>query len=422
MNKTNTSKLQLRQSSSLQSEFLTITSPLAEHIEDLAPAVTSGSGHPENTSGGSTPVTPPPQLANWNIDTLALSYHIMWDNGKIFDELAEQKKAIQSGKDKEATFKFGNTSLFSFNLQRTGNSNYAYILRCGDITISLNRQHWSSTMPNCMVEIGSLSCQQGVQETVRTISRWFDFYGCNAMGEKVSRIDIAADVRVPIAETMIDKEEFHISRSSKCARYTCDRKLNGIMIGAGDIVFRCYDKIQEMKTKQSFEKEAFFRNKWGGDCEHMTRAEFQVRRGKIKEFLPKKSDLKTVLLFLPKLWKYLTTEWFRQAAGKVDRANRHQDRAEVSKFWKIVQEAACVVCSAINRNRKQLHTNIPALLKMAAGCLTTIAASMGLHIEDVWGVLGTARDMITNHMAEIYETEEFKRKFAIKQAVSMVTF
>jgi hypothetical protein len=346
----------------------------------------------------------------------------MWENGKILSALAEQKKCLQSGEDKEAHFKFGITNLFSFNLQRTGTKQFTYLLTTGDITLKLHSRLWSSNIPNCSLEIGSMSCQQGLDELLSAFSRWLEFHGGIILGEKVSRIDLAADIRENIENTQIDKEEFHISRTSKCARYTSDRKMTGVGIGKGAIHLRVYDKIQEMKDKKATEKQAFFLHLWGGEQEFMTRVEFQIRREAIKSMFPKKSDLKTVRLFIHKIWSYLTNDWFRQSAGEVDRVNRHQDRCEVSSFWKIVQAATNVVCSAINRNRKQLHIDIPSLQKMVRGCMVTIAAGLGHASEDFWGIMTTCRDMLTNEIAEYIITPEFKEKYALKLTASRVTF
>lgn len=404
------------------SEFLPLSTSHLEYTV-TAPAAQADGGASPGTGGGLTRISYPPQVANFGIDTLGIAFHIGFDHPeKIFPALAEMKRGLQASDEDECHYKFGETDLLSFNLQRTGTKQYPYSMSSGDITLRLTPQKHTGVKPNVFLEIGSISCQEGLRDTIRRFKMWIHQIGGTIFREKVSRLDPSVDVKIPIGETGIEDYHRHICRSSRYDLHVDDRKMTGLTIGRGDILLRIYDKIREMEKKQAYEKQSFFSHLWGGKQECMTRAEFQLRRGAIKRLFPVDSRVETILQLLPRIWKYLTEEWFRHTDREVDRENKHQSRCEVSNFWKIVQEAAGYTRSAIRPKKRQLHINIPGLKKMVRGCMVTIAAAMGHCVDDFFGIMSTCRDILEDEVATHMETVEFRQKFAIKQTAAFVTF
>ena len=408
-------------SSSCQSDFLPLTCP--DQIGTLLPDALAVGCRAENELKGGDRISSPLQVANFGTDTIYINYHIAWEAmDRIFPLLEELKAWLQSGTDQEANVKYGNTSLFSFNLQRGGSKHYQYILKTGDITFLLSPRSHISTQPNACLQIGSISSQEGIRETVKAFRLWVHHHGGTIFQEAVSRIDICTDVKEDIRKTNIEDYEKHICRTSRCDLHTCDRQLSGVTVGRGNIMLRVYDKVLEMEQKKAFEKKLFFKRLWGGYDGPVTRVEFQLRREVIKDIFPKDSRFEVVMDKISELWKYLTCNWFRQASGKVDRVNKHQSRCEISKFWEIVQASASSGENKVTRNRRQIHIDIPALKKMVRGCMLTIAAGLGHAVEDFFGIMSTCRDILENEVREHMETAEYRKKFSVKQTAAFVSF
>lgn len=406
---------------SQSSEYLPASQSHVQYT-GLAPAALAAGVRPISLEGV-TLISSPSQVANFGTDTLEAGFHVAFDHPeKIFPALAEQKAWLQSGSGNEIHFKFGQTDLFSFNLQRVGTKQYPYIMTTADLTLGLTPQSHTGNKPNVFLKIGSMSCQDDLEGLIRRFKNWIHFIGGTIFQEKVSRIDIAADIKEHIENTNIEDYHRHICRSRFCDPHIDDRKLAGITIGRGAILLRVYDKIREMESKQAHEKQSFFTYLWGGKQEQITRAEFQLRRKPIKEMFPEDSRIETVIKALPKIWRYLTEEWFRHADGYVDRENNHQSRSEVSSFWEIVQKSAGFTRTSIKRTKKQIHIDIPALKKMVRGCMVAIAAGLGHVHDDFFGIMSTCRDVLENEIASHMETVEYRKKFSIKQAAAYVTF
>lgn len=408
-------------SPSCQSEFLPLTCP--QNNMALPSAALAVDGRASESEKGEYPISFPSQVAGFGIDTIYINYHISFDaKESIFSALAELKAWLQSGTDQEAHFKFGRTNLFSFNLQRTGTKIFSYILKSGDITLYLSPRSHTGSIPNAALHVGSISSQQGLTDTVKAFKNWVNHHLGVIFQESISRIDICADIKQDIAGTGIEQCERHICQSRHAGGFYSDRKLTGVQVGKQNVVLRVYDKVLEMQQKKAHEKQCFFNKLWNGYDGPITRVEYQLRREVIKDMFPENSSYRVVSEKIEEMWEYLTHKWFRQSEGEVDRVNKHQSRCEVSSFWAIVQDASKKKVEPMQRNRKQLHINIPALKKMVRGCMVTIAAGMGHAVDDFFGIMSTCRDLIEQEVAEHMQTVEYLRKFAVKQSAAYVTF
>lgn len=372
-------------------------------------------------AGGVTPVSPPSLLANYGVDTILLVFHATIP-GELLEQLADAKTALQSGQGDEVYFPFGESRQFSFTLQRQGTRYYQFVLRSGDVRLCFATRNADSTIPNMQLSIGSVSCQDNLNDLYKSFRLWMKHHKITIIHEKVSRIDLCADIAIPISETSIDMYQFQISRSRKIAVYSDNYELTGVQVGKDELVMRCYDKIREMDDKNAVAKSQFFQNKWGNRTE-ITRVEFQIRREVIKEFFPKISTFSKVTRKLSELWKYLTTKWFRQVDTVVDRTSRHQDRYSPSEFWQIVQSAFNgEKKTPMMRNRKQLHINVPALVRQATGVMLTVASALGHVSEDVTGIMQTITAAITKTVKEKLDDSRYCSAFDGKWANAVLSF
>ena len=406
------------------SEYLPVSSPLADHIGSLTSAVTLRPGCRE-TPGGPKPISCPPQIANFGIDTLHVTFDTECTNGSIWIRLKEAKEQLQATGEKDSAFKFleNGSECMTWNLQRVGSKFYQYVLTTGDIRLGLSPRKQGSSIPNMELKIGSMSCQQGLTETLKTLKFWLEIIGIRIVEEKVSRCDIAADILHDIRTGEIDQIGKYISRARKQDPHYTDRKFNGMTIGSGDILCRMYDKPLEMTVKQDAEKYHFFMTLWGvKPGTPITRVEFQLRRTAIKEFFKGKTTVEVLINRRGDLWQYLVTEWLRHSSQEVDRENNHQSRSENSEFWNLVTAAAQLVKKTLKRKRDQIHINIPALRRQATGILTSIAAALGHPGECFFDVIDTIQKIVAEDLGLAMADSGFIHKFLTKQTRAVVSF
>jgi len=375
---------------------------------------------------GVTLVSPPPLVANSAIDTLLLVFHCDIPD-QLLEDLAAAKGKLQSGLGDEVLFPFGASRQFSFALQRQGSKFYQYILVSGDVRISFATRKSCSTIPNMQLSVGSISCQTDIQDLIKAFKLWIRHHGIKVLVEKVSRLDLCSDLAISITESKIHDQSLHIGLPSKfvdfhhLASFHSQYVLTGIQLGVGDIVLRVYDKIKEMADKKAKPKEIFFQEKWGNQSQ-ITRVEFQLRREVIKEFFPKDSSFRVVFRSISKIWRYLTDKWFRQVTEPVDRASKHHDRYEISSFWQEVQNAFDCEERKIQRNRKQVHINVPALIHQATGIMLTVAASVGHLSSDVSGILETVMSALSHSITRKMDDNHYSRQFDLKWTKAVLSF
>lgn len=372
-------------------------------------------------AGGQAHISCPLELANTGIDTLYLSLGIEIPE-EFIAFLKEKKSELQETTSNIDHVKIGETNLFSWNLQRRGAKFYPYVLRTGDITLSLSGRKADSTIPTAQLQIGSISCQQGLDDTLRQLERWMFHHKLLVQTEKVSRIDLCADIVCDIKGLDLLNRAKLITQASKFSAYWDGLDLTGVQIGRGNIVARIYDKIAEMAERQAGHKEAFYQEIWGG-VSTITRVEFQLRREALKQFFLENSCFQVVKGKLSEMWRYLTDSWLRQAAGDVDRENRHQDRSELSPFWVAVQTAyGSDDKDPLPRNRGQKHINVPALINQAAGIMLTVCSAGGCSHDDFFGILAASARDIQNRLVELFDESTFERSFYSRSTNAIVTF
>jgi len=386
-----------------------------------APAGGSAAGR-GGSFGVQAPISCTPVVANSAVDTLCLSFKATVEP-ELLERLKSLKAEVQESDDDCQFLPFGETTLFSWNLHRTGVKLYPFVLRTGDVSLFLSSRADSSTIPTMQLSIGSLSCQDNLPHLLRSFKMWCVYHKIAIKEEIVSRIDICADLAVSIEKLSLWNQAKMVTRAEKVACYYSNRRLTGVQVGSGDIVLRMYDKIQEMTDKQSYNKRDFFMNIWGENVTDITRVEFQLRRGAIREFFPEKSDFAAVSVELPRIWRYLTADWFRQTSKAVDRLNKHQHRETCSEFWSAVQTAfESFRFTALTRNRKKKHIDMKALLDQAAGIMLTVCAGAGHAAEDTLGILSTAASTIQDRLSTVFLKPSFTGDFMSRVAHATVSF
>ncbi|MGD9817163.1 MAG: hypothetical protein AB7V04_00540 [Desulfomonilaceae bacterium] len=345
------------------------------------------------------------------IDFLKVSYWLIWHETNFLDILEFMKRKLQETEDEQvAVFR---SKELEWNLQRTGASKFSYRLKAGDVTLLFSRRASQGNIPNFRLEIGSLTSQTWLFQTINDIRHWLERQGAEFEKEQVSEVHLAADfIGLDLKALDIEDQNRWIQRSHSFSPYYEHRKLTGISMGKGNFMLRIYDKVTELRRSEH--KQEIFKELWQVETynEHpVTRVEFQLRRPVLKEFnhLEYCNQLDTVkqLLFgVRALWKYATSEWARFMATSIDRNNKHQGRAHCSEFWNIVQGVNWTGLEELRREKITRHKDIVALRKQARGFYMSIAASCVRNVEDINEVILYSQEVIEQDLRDFFKDKD----------------
>ena len=190
-------------------------------------------------------------------------------------------------------------------------------------------------------------------------------------------------------------------------------------------MLRIYDKSLELKRNKT--KQRFFYDLW--NCPkrtNVTRVEFQLRRVVLKDFKIPVNTVAELSQNLDSLWQYLTQDWARFAANKVDRKNKNHKQAPISDFWKMVQDVVFTSRSPKNTRciKKNLHKNLNALKDQARGCILNFAAAAGHDVDDFDGIIQTCIDVLKDDLATFMRDRysDFYKLFKVRRNECYVWF
>jgi len=368
------------------------------------------------------------------LDFLKVSFWVKWDRqgSDMFQILDLMKKLAQDTElDCIPVFKEHG---FDWNLYRTGTRYYTYRLKSGDISLLFNRRKEDGKIPNCRLEIGSLSCwSPGFYSIYNKVRTFLSLHGGEVVKERVSEVHLTADfIGTDIKTTDVenrghwialarddgdhdglkvtkrepDPEELEFDR-----RFT-NRRFSGLNIGSGDMMLRIYDKVTELKRKRATNKQEVFSEIWGTktfDEQPVTRIEYQIRRPRLREFSDREGNqINTVFGLvnaLKSLWAYLTTEWTRHTEGPVNR-NHNQTKSKVSEFWQKVQAVVWTGVFGYVRTHPVKHRDIEMLRKQARGILMTVCASLEVEPNDIDKIVYLCKEVIEEDLHRFFEDEK----------------
>ena len=386
------------------------------------------------------------------LDYLKVSFHVKWDGqgDDLLPVLDFMKKQVQDT-ELECIPVFKEHG-FDWNLYRTGTRYYTYRIKSGDVTLLFNRRTHDQKIPNCRLEIGSLSCwSPGFYSIYNKVKAFLALRGGEIMKEIVSEVHLAADfIGTDIKTTDLDNRSHWIALARKDSVYDglklrksnvpgqesepdevafdshyTNRKFSGLNIGSGDMMLRIYDKVTELKRKRATNKQEVFAEIWGVNAydEHpVTRIEYQIRRPRLREFSDTEGNqINTVFDLvnaLKSLWAYLTTEWTRHTDSPVNR-NHNQSKARVSEFWKMVQAVVWTGVFGFVRNHPVKHKDTEMLRKQARGILMSVCASFEIEPNDIDKIVYLCQEMIEEDLHRFFKDE---KKFVDKMTTKRNEF
>ncbi len=371
-----------------------------------------------------------------NLDFLKVSFHLEWDLNvnSFLDILDMMKKKVQdTEKDSIPVFKENG---FDWNLYRTGTQKYSFRIKSGDVTLLFSRRKASHDIPNCRLEIGSLSCwSPGFFAIYERAKTFLAVYGAKIIKERVSEAHLAADfIGTDINSLDLCDQSKWIAKAQKFNPHykiplhrgfyeeteSCElefnphyinRRFSGVDMGKGDLMLRIYNKVLELKRSRAAHKQQIFAEIWGlkrFDEQFVTRIEYQLRRPKLREFADseeKRIDTVADLAgALRSLWAYLTTEWTRHTSNPVNR-NHNQGKAKISEFWQQVQAVVWTGVFGYVRTHPVKHKDIVMLRKQARGILMSVCASLEVEPDDIDKIVHLCKGVIEEDLHAYFQDE-----------------
>lgn len=322
------------------------------------PQSPSGASGGENSSGLLTSRPPSNPISFGGEDWLTLSLylrHAEFDRlAKLLDERRTAAEARRQGEDEFAiadqTFlvlpagaKVGSKrgkAYFRWQLQ----SSMGYLLQL------MNVPAFKGTMPNAkLIATSSVMMRLGIDGVSQQAFEAIRAMGAQLVCNKVSRVDACCDLPgrsvAPLKSAYesdhvicradfndVHGAEMHVVESDY-SMYRIRHEATSFNVGRGDVRIRIYDKVRECKF--DLEKlELLIRCRWGMFPKRAIRAEYQLRRQKLKQL-----GVDSLADWIEKraaIVRYLTHSWFRLTDGPVDR--KHPDRMPILPEWREVQE------------------------------------------------------------------------------------
>lgn len=370
------------------------------------------------------------------LDFLKVSFWVRWN--PIMDSflaiLDSMKKRVQE--TEQESIPVFQESGFDWNLFRTGTKLYTFRIKSGDITLMFNRRKENGQIPNCRLEIGSLSCwSPGFYAIYERVKAFLAINGGEVIKERVSEAHLAADfVGTDIKTTSLDQRDHWIALARNDGdydgirvrkdinepepdelafdRHYTNRRFSGLNIGSGDMMLRVYDKVTELKRSRATHKQQIFAEAWklnSYDEQPVTRVEYQIRRPRLREFSDREghpiNTVKDLCNALKSLWHYLTTEWTRHAGSTVNR-NHNQTKSKISEFWQKVQAVVWTGVFGYVRTHPVKHRDIEMLRQQARGCLMSVCASLEVEPDDIDKIVHLCKGLIEEDLHAFFKNQK----------------
>lgn len=298
--------------------------------------------------------TPPPsskndEMDNWvgAEDWLQYCLYVEWDknwpdlNNRL--KRAKEDAAVEGAPPGFCDIYFmGGSATVSPSGVPEGGVYFAYKLTYEEVSVLIaERESPHKTFPSVRIVISGTGClYPGVTECYEKANRMIEALGGKIVRNKLSRVDICLDMPEVDIEPFdrAFQEDRYICRAVAKARHSGTGVT--VALGKSPLMCRIYDKKAEVELKANPHKNLCMRvYRW--KCNEMpsaaTRVEFELRREALKD-----RGIDTVEDYYAKradLIHYLTHNWLRFTANKVDRENKNQSKARTLPLWNKVRKA-----------------------------------------------------------------------------------
>lgn len=210
-------------------------------------------------------------------DTVECGYYLRsidGAHGLDFEWLATEREHLRNAKDREQrVITLGDVEFML--LPHGTRSGYPFVILNADFTICFGEFN----NPSFFVKFRSEALwREGALRLHVKFVAWAETLGLVAIQQEgLSRVDFTFDYQIPEIDFDLDSI---VTLASKDASWRQERRLQSLQCGKGDVVFRIYDKIAEIKEESG---KYWFEGLWG-TFENVWRIEWQARKEVLKRF------------------------------------------------------------------------------------------------------------------------------------------
>lgn len=286
-------------------------SPLSEHgtrsVSEQAARSAAAGAPPCLTAPANSNCT----ILRHGIDSLYLSYkgQLHEPIDEALRDLKERAQSPDEGIAASAQLQLGD---HLFAVSDRGRRKFAYVLDDNWFSVAL-ASAGTRTLPMAHAQISSeLITALGVEEVTRQLTSIVSKLGTLDSGPSVSRADLFVDFIAEFDFEAVPKRAW-IKRARKRAVYDDNDTFTGLAIGlGGSIGERIYDKTDEVEriSHKHYLKPLWQQAGWM-EGQTVWRLEFQLKRDAMPEQCF--ASVEDLLIAIPMIWQYLTTDWLRLA-------------------------------------------------------------------------------------------------------------
>lgn len=224
--------------------------------------------------------------------------------------------------------------------------------------------------------------------------------------------------QVEMLNRALKAAEVGISEDASLTRVCWRKQLQTMYFGrfSSDLLATRYDKLASLAVQgKEYLKPIWRANGWDGKS-HVWRSEFRLKAaflrqcGALLSDGSKIQDMRHFEVFcanIPKIWRYLTTEWLRLTIpSETDVNNR---RWEMDPEWRVVQDAF-ESPDAIKRYPPAKKPDPKQLRAQMVGVALTIAAKVAESDDDEGSAVAVLHDLATFFAEETYSIKLLERR------------
>lgn len=313
------------------------------------------------------------------IDTLHVGFYLkeITLSEEAWNDLINAKEQAKAPVFQSAGF-FLEFQGIDFIVLPAGKKPYTFILCNQDYTVKLARQVSHGHFPEIYIEFRSqLLWRLGYKHTFNFIKEWVSTW-TKIRDDVVSRADLAVDVQgFPqieiqdiVSRARKGNQHFQLVPVQQGQIYYYGSTILGWVFGSDPLMLRIYDKRKECRqVRKEWFEHLWEKGGWNGTSD-ITRIEFQLRRGFLKDF-----NVTTFQSFeesLGDIYRYLTQDWF---TVRIQQGN-NRSRWPISPFWAEVQSALDQFGKIFGLARGKIKDEkCRNLMPQAAGVFTSLAAA-----------------------------------------------
>lgn len=308
------------------------------------------------------------------VDSIDLGFYVTWgkDWPRLLQALVEGKRDAEGTEGRP----WAHGKAPPLLILPRGRRMYAYQLQHPAGIIYISTKEKADGYPNVYVSMHSAALWHiGITPAINLIRDVLDDLGGVTDFIQISRVDLAADMKVKPGLSVDFLRAHEVKRSRKSAQYLDADTLETFYAGGfgAPIRMRIYDKSKEIIHSGKL----WFCDLWkiNDKPEDIWRVEFQLRRDALKEF--QINTLQDLRERVGGIWLNLTERWFSLRRDD----DENTSRRSVHPWWLAVQSLADQFGrEMLVERRRKLDTVADATwyVSHAAGCLAGYAARMGI--------------------------------------------